>query len=102
VIGSRHLTDVPDHIVAVRRPRERPTFQRIAKCYGSGCRLNDITKPITSWASITAAPILIIGFHGQNVPYPGAAHPFGFWISTLLIVCGTLLLHTIFTKKGRR
>ena len=99
-----YYQDVYDHVLRVAEWSEslRELVGNIRETHLAlqGYRLNDITKRITSWAAIIAVPTLITGFYGQNVPYPGAAHPFGFWISTLLIICGTLLLYTIFKKKG--
>ena len=36
-----------------------------------GNDLNDIAKKLASWAAVIAAPTLITGFYGQNVPFPG-------------------------------
>jgi hypothetical protein len=54
VIKSHHPAEIPDHVVAVHRPREGPALQTTAECYRSACRLDDIPKRITSWAAINA------------------------------------------------
>lgn len=51
-----------------------------------GNRMNLVMKKVTSWAAIIAVPTAITGFYGQNVPYPGFAAHWGFWLSTVLIV----------------
>mgnify|MGYP001049353702 CR=1 FL=1 len=49
-------------------------------------RMNMIMKKLTSWAAIIAVPTAITGFYGQNVPYPGFGHTWGFWFSVAAIV----------------
>jgi magnesium transporter len=65
-----------------------------------GNRLSVITKQVTSWAAIIAVPTAVTGFYGQNVPFPGFAHPAGFWTSTLIIVGMSAVLYVIFRRKG--
>ena len=52
----------------------------------SDTRMNEIMKQLTSWAAIIAVPTAVTGFYGQNVPYPGFGHWWGFVISTVVIV----------------
>lgn len=61
-----------------------------------GNRLNEVMKKVTSWAAIIAVPTAITGFYGQNVPYPGFAHAWGFWFSSLLIVVLSAGLYVLF------
>lgn len=64
-----------------------------------GNRMNLIMKKVTSWAAIIAVPTAITGFHGQNVPYPGFATPWGFLISTTLIVVLSVGLYWSFRRR---
>jgi magnesium transporter len=64
-----------------------------------GNRLSVITKQVTSWAAIIAVPTAVTGFYGQNVPYPGFGHIWGFWTSTLIIVVLSVGLYAIFRRK---
>ncbi|MDT7597236.1 MAG: magnesium transporter [Pseudonocardiales bacterium] len=64
-----------------------------------GNRLNVITKKVTSWAAIIAVPTAITGFYGQNVPYPGFGHPWGFYVSTVAIIVISVLLYTLFRRR---
>ncbi len=52
----------------------------------SDTRMNEIMKQLTSWAAIIAVPTAVTGFYGQNVPYPGFGHWWGFLVSSLIIV----------------
>ncbi|WP_158607636.1 magnesium transporter CorA family protein [Flexivirga caeni] len=62
--------------------------------------LNNIMKKLTSWAAIIAVPTAITGWYGQNVPYPGFSKEWGFWCSTLLIVCIAVGLYVIFKRRN--
>ncbi len=64
-----------------------------------GNRMNLIMKKVTSWAAIIAVPTAITGFYGQNVPYPGFAHPAGFWMSTALIAGMSGVLYWQFRRR---
>ncbi|GLW05669.1 magnesium transporter CorA [Microtetraspora sp. NBRC 13810] len=98
-----YYQDVYDHVLRVAEwtdsLRELVGNIRETHLTLQGYRLNDIMKRVTSWAAIIAVPTLITGFYGQNVPYPGAERPLGFWTSTLLILCGTFLLYKIFKRR---
>ena len=52
----------------------------------SDTRMNIVMKKLTSWAAIIAVPTAITGFYGQNVPYPGFGHTWGFLVSTAAII----------------
>jgi magnesium transporter len=62
-------------------------------------RLNVITKKVTSWAAIIAIPTAVTGYFGQNLPYPGFQQQWGFWLSTLVIVIGSICLYVTFKVK---
>ena len=62
-------------------------------------RLNVITKKVTSWAAIIAVPTAVTGFYGQNLPYPGFQQHWGFWVSTVVIVTGSVGLYVTFKVK---
>ena len=62
-------------------------------------RLNVITKKVTSWAAIIAVPTAVTGFYGQNLPYPGFQEHWGFWVSTVVIVTGSVGLYVTFKVK---
>jgi magnesium transporter len=55
--------------------------------------MNLVMKKVTSWAAITAVPTAITGFYGQNIPFPGFAAHWGFWVSSGLIVGISLFLY---------
>ena len=64
-----------------------------------GNRMNLVMKKVTSWAAIIAVPTAITGFYGQNVPYPGFAHEWGFWFSSVSIVVISSALYLSFKKR---
>jgi magnesium transporter len=65
----------------------------------SDTRMNMIMKKLTSWAAIIAVPTAITGFYGQNVPYPGFGHHWGFWFSLVAIVLIAVALYLTFRLK---
>jgi magnesium transporter len=65
----------------------------------SDTRMNSIMKQLTAWAAIIAVPTAITGFYGQNVPYPGYEHHWGFWISSASILLIAFALFVTFKKK---
>ena len=62
-------------------------------------RMNMIMKKLTSWAAIIAVPTAVTGYFGQNIPYPGFGHEWGFVLSSLAIVLIALALYFTFKKK---
>lgn len=62
-------------------------------------RLNNVMKKLTSWAAIIAVPTAITGYFGQNVPYPGINHTWGFVLSTVSILVIALALYFTFKRK---
>jgi magnesium transporter len=64
-----------------------------------GNRMNLVMKKVTSWAAIIAVPTAITGFYGQNLPFPGFAAHWGFWVSSALIVGLSLALYFVFRRS---
>lgn len=64
-----------------------------------GNRMNLVMKKVTSWAAIIAVPTAITGFYGQNVPYPGFAAHWGFWVSTVVILVMSVGLYLLFRRR---
>lgn len=99
-----YYQDVYDHVLRVAEwtdsLRDLVGNLRETHLAQQGFRLNEIMKQITSWAAIIAVPTAITGFYGQNVPYPGSGEPWGFWMSTAVLVALSLWLYTVFKKKG--
>jgi magnesium transporter len=62
-------------------------------------RQNQVMKKVSSWAAIVAAPTLVTGFYGMNVPFPGFAETAGVVVSSLLIVGVSLALYVIFRRR---
>lgn len=62
--------------------------------------LNDITRKLAAWAAIIAVPTALTGYFGQNLPYPGYQQPWGFVLSTALIVGGGGALYFYLKKRG--
>ncbi|ROQ41473.1 magnesium transporter [Frondihabitans sp. PhB188] len=62
-------------------------------------RMNLVMKKVTSWAGIIAVPTAITGFFGQNVPFPGYSHEWGFALSSVSIVAISVVLYASFKKR---
>ena len=62
-------------------------------------RLNTVMKKLTSWAAIIAVPTAVTGYFGQNVPYPGYGHYWGFLLSTGVMVALACLLYAGFRRR---
>jgi magnesium transporter len=65
----------------------------------SDTRMNLIMKKLTSWAAIIAVPTAITGYFGQNVPYPGFGHEWGFALSSGAILLIAFALYVLFKRK---
>ena len=61
--------------------------------------MNLVMKKVTSWAAIIAVPTAVTGFFGQNVPFFGFQSDYGLWLSTALMVGGSLFLYLSFKKR---
>jgi len=62
-------------------------------------RMNVVMKKLTAWAAIIAVPTAVTGYFGQNVPYPGFAQHWGFWLSVVVMVLIAGALYISFKKK---
>jgi magnesium transporter len=62
-------------------------------------RQNQVMKKVSSWAAIVAAPTLITGYYGMNVPFPGSGEHSGVIVSTLIIAAVTLGLYVLFRLR---
>ncbi len=62
-------------------------------------RQNQVMKKVTSWAAIIAAPTLITGYYGMNVPYPGFDETSGVIVSSLVIVVVSIALYVQFRRR---
>lgn len=98
-----YLQDVYDHVLRATEwtesLRDLVTTIRETQLTIQGNRLNTIMKKITSWAAIIAVPTAITGFYGQNVPYPGFGHLWGFWVSTSAIIVISGGLYLLFKRR---
>lgn len=95
--------DLTDHVMHVAESIEvlRDSISSVfdTSMALSDSRMNVVMKKLTSWAAIIAVPTAITGFYGQNVPYPGFGHVWGFWISVVLIVVIAVALYGSFRKR---
>jgi magnesium transporter len=93
-----YYEDVHDHVLRTAEwtesLRDLVTTVRETQLNLQSNRLNMIMKKVTGWAAIIAVPTAITGFYGQNVPYPGNGQPWGFWLSTgiMLVLSGCLFV----------
>ena len=65
----------------------------------SDTRMNQVMKKLTAWAAIIAVPTAITGYFGQNVPYPGFGHKWGFWESLAMIAIVASVLYVMFRRR---
>ena len=98
-----YFQDVYDHVLRVGEWADslRDLLANIleTRLTVRGNRLNVIMKKVTSWAAIIAVPTAVTGFYGQNLPYPGFSQPWGFWISTAIILVASIGLYITFKVK---
>ncbi|WP_020423450.1 magnesium/cobalt transporter CorA [Amycolatopsis sp. ATCC 39116] len=98
-----YFQDVYDHVLRASEwtesLRDLVTTIRETQLSLQGNRLNLIMKKVTSWAAIIAVPTAITGFYGQNVPYPGFERPWGFWLSTAVILALSGALYAMFKRR---
>ena len=62
-------------------------------------RQNLVMKKVSSWAAIVAAPTLVTGYYGMNVPFPGSGETEGVVVSSLVIVAMSLALYVLFRRR---
>jgi len=60
---------------------------------------NQVMKTVSSWAAIVAAPTLITGFYGMNVPFAGSGEPAGVVVACVIIAVVTIGLYVLFRRK---
>jgi magnesium transporter len=98
-----YFQDVYDHVLRVAdwtdSLRDLLTNIFETRLTMRGNRQNVIMKKVTSWAAIIAVPTAVTGFYGQNLPYPGFAQHWGFWVSTVVIVAASGVLYLTFKVK---
>lgn len=63
-------------------------------------RQNQVMKTVSSWAAIVAAPTLVTGYYGMNVPFPGSGETMGVLASAVVIVAISLGLYLLFRRRG--
>jgi len=99
-----YFQDVYDHVLRASEWTEslRELITNVYETHLTirGNRLNVVMKQVTSWAAIIAVPTAVTGFYGQNVPYPGFGQHSGFWTSTAITLGLSVVLYTLFKKKG--
>ncbi|WP_206184609.1 magnesium transporter CorA family protein [Thermoactinospora rubra] len=98
-----YYQDVYDHVLRVAEWTDslRDLLVNIRETHltQQGNRLNEIMKKVTGWAAIIAVPTAVTGFYGQNVPYPGSEQPWGFWMSTVVVIVTSVGLYLAFKKR---
>jgi len=97
------LQDVYDHVLRATEWTEslRDLVTTILETHISiqGNQMNLVMKKVTSWAAIIAVPTAVTGFFGQNVPFFGFQNNYGLWLSTTLMVAGSVFLYLGFKKR---
>jgi len=63
-------------------------------------RQNQVMKTVSSWAAIVAAPTLVTGYYGMNVPFPGSGETWGVIASAIIILAISLGLYVLFRRRG--
>jgi magnesium transporter len=62
-------------------------------------RQNQVMKKVSSWAAIVAAPTLVTGYYGMNVPFPGSGESNGVVVASLIIVAVSACLFLLFRTR---
>ena len=75
-------------------PRPRPTRRRWRG------RLGIQSKLLAMLLAVSVLSVLVTGFFGQNVPYPGFGQLSGFIVSSGIIVVAAIVLYVLL--KARR
>src|SRR5690606_40401648 len=63
-------------------------------------RQNQVMKKVSSWAAIVAAPTLVTGYYGMNVPFPGSGETMGVVTATLVLVAVSAFLYVLFRARN--
>lgn len=106
VVGSamsQYYMDIYDHVIRANEwtdsLRDLVTTLLEANLTMQSNRMNLVMKKVTSWAAIIAVPTAITGFFGQNVPYPGSGEIVGVYVSSALIILGSVGLYLGFKRS---
>jgi magnesium transporter len=98
-----YFQDIYDHVMRVAdwtdSLRDLVTTLLETNLTIQGNNMNLIMKKLTSWAAIIAVPTAITGFYGQNVPFPGFGSEWGFFISSGIMVIGSVVLYFAFKRR---
>jgi magnesium transporter len=98
-----YLQDVYDHVLRATEwtesMRDLIATVRETQLNIQSNRLNGIMKKVTGWAAVIAVPTAVTGYFGQNIPFPGAQHAFGFWMSTVAILAASVGLYLLFKRR---
>jgi magnesium transporter len=96
--------DLYDHIVVVNETtdglRDLASSLIDANLALRDYRQNQVMKTVSSWAAIVAAPTLVTGYYGMNVPFPGSGETPGFVVSTVIILAISVGLYVLFRRRG--
>jgi magnesium transporter len=98
-----YYQDVYDHVLRVNDSMEglRDLMTTIyeTRLTKADHMLNTVMRKLAGWAAIIAVPTAVTGFFGQNLPYPGFAKPWGFWMSTVIWVLVSTGLYIGFRRR---
>ena len=96
--------DLYDHIVVVSETtdglRDLASSLVDANLALRDYRQNQVMKTVSSWAAIVAAPTLVTGYYGMNVPFPGSGDTSGVIASTVIILAISVGLYVLFRRRG--
>ncbi len=99
-----YYQDVYDHILRISESSEslRDLVGTIVETNISlrDFRQNQIVKKVTGWAAILAAPTLVTGFYGMNVPFPGSGETWGAIVAVTSVPLLSLILYLTFKRRG--
>jgi magnesium transporter len=101
---SPYFQDIYDHVLGAVETIDG-THERVGTILDTDMnehsnQLNEITKKLAAWAAIIAVPTAVTGWYGQNVPYPGFNQPWGFVVSTVVIIVLAGALYLLLHRRG--
>ena len=91
---AKHTVDEVEHL------RDRIESLLQADFAEQGNVLNVVTRKLAAWAAIIAVPTALTGYFGQNLPYPGYEHVWGYVQSTVLIAVTSIGLYVYLKRRG--
>jgi magnesium transporter len=95
--------DLYDHVLVVSETTEslRETASSLVEANLSlrDYRQNLVMKKVSSWAAIVAAPTLVTGYYGMNVPFPGSGETAGVVAASLIMVAVSACLFLLFRAR---